>query len=433
VTGVLGSISGQFGKSLILGTFFPVLLFVTFAFLFWLPLMPDDLGLLSQLETLDPQWRVLSFTVVALVLTGLLYNLNGVLVRFYEGYPWRESWTGKWKSNQYKSNLEDVVARRAGVRTLVYFLRAARDTNESLAQARLDAAERVQATLPFHGDHVLPTRMGNVIRAFEFYSNRQYGIDAIVLWPRLVSKIDKEYAAGIEDTKASFDFVFNTSVLSTGLAIGLLLTGVVYPTPLASADFVVPWLVEIVFFTLAAYFMYLAAIGRAGAWGALVKGAFDSYRLDLLKQFGFSQMPRTLAEERRVWQQITVQMLFGDTPRVPLLEYESPSTSARAEPESYVQLEIARGLMAPNTDGSQSVIISIRNIDAQRRAASAVIVTDKLPSELEYEWDSALVDGRAAQVAGANPYTFRLGSLAPGATLQLVYRAIPRHNGKTSS
>jgi hypothetical protein len=94
VTNILSSISGQFSKSLILGTFFPVMVFVILAQIFVVPLLPSDWLVLRQLETLDTQWRVVVILLLAIVLSGLLYNLNIPIIRFYEGYPWQDSWIG---------------------------------------------------------------------------------------------------------------------------------------------------------------------------------------------------------------------------------------------------------------------------------------------------------------------------------------------------
>ena len=50
---------------------------------------------------------------------------------------------------------------------------------------RNEAVRRFRANWPPRRDLVLPTRFGNVIRAFENYANRVYGPDGIATWPRL--------------------------------------------------------------------------------------------------------------------------------------------------------------------------------------------------------------------------------------------------------
>ena len=69
-------------------------------------------------------------------------------------------------------------------------------------------------SFPRNAEEILPTRLGNTIHAFEDYPDTRYGMDAVELWPRLVAKVDKEYRAVLDDAKASFDFMINSSVLS---------------------------------------------------------------------------------------------------------------------------------------------------------------------------------------------------------------------------
>jgi hypothetical protein len=427
VSNVLASISGQFSKSLILGTFFPVLLFVSLAFLFVPPLLPEEWALFAQFGALDAQWRLVAFSLVVLLITGVLYNLNILLLRLYEGYPWRKSWIGEWKTARHQAEFDSLYVRQAGLRTLVYALAEANNPeNHKLADDRWQHVGNRRAELPNRRDLVLPTRLGNVIRNFEGYAVRQYGIDSIVVWPRLIAKIDKDYAAAIDDTKASFDFVLNSSALAAVVGLAVLLSGLLYPTPLASFDLAVGWLIEVGVCAVLAYWLYVAALGRAHAWGGLVKGAFDLYRWDLLKQLGYTRVPRTMQEERRMWLDITQQMQFGDSPRVSPAEYSPLPTSARAEPD-YVEVQSARGVSSPDASGAVSVSISIENVDRRSRAATAVTVTDNLADGFDYEWDSARVDGQRVTALGGNPCRFRLGRLEAGGSVLLRYRAVRTH------
>src|SRR5919202_2315283 len=97
---ILSAISGQFGKALILGTFAPVAVFVILATLVLVPLLPHGVPLVTNLAVLGVSWQIVAILLLAIILTLLLYNLNGPLIRVYEGYPWRGSglsrfWTGR--------------------------------------------------------------------------------------------------------------------------------------------------------------------------------------------------------------------------------------------------------------------------------------------------------------------------------------------------
>ena len=162
---------------------------------------------------------------------------------------------------------------------------------------------------------MLPTRLGNAIRAFEAYPTDQYGIAAITIWPRLVAVIDKEYAGAIAEQKTSFDFMLNSSALAITCAAMLAIVGVTLPVPFASTGWLLLWTAQIAALIALSYWCYEGAIGRAVAWGQMIKGAFDLFRHDLLKKLGYTTMPTTMSEERRVWRVLSQQIIFGDAPR----------------------------------------------------------------------------------------------------------------------
>jgi hypothetical protein len=441
VTSILTSISGQFGKGLILGAFFPVTAFVTLLLILGAPFVPAGLPVLKPLQDFDPAWRLITFSFVAVVLSGLLYNLNTTLIRFYEGYPWRSTWIGKRRIEMYTARLNGLLARRTGMRTLLRAMpspppdQPESDHDKILTRWGELSREAIGA-FPIRPDLVLPTRLGNAIRSFEYYSERQYKMDAIVLWPRLIAKIDKEYAASVNDAKVTFDFMLNSSFLSILMALILLGLGVRYPLPLVNDYGWVGWLIAVVGFAVLAYVFYLAAIDAAVAWGEMVKGAFDLYRNSLMEQLGYKRSSGTHKDERGVWGEISIQMLLGDGPDGPRVEYVVP---APATPRTYARgaagspdLTVARGVTEVESDGTMTILLGATNASADE-SAKEVVIADTLPDGFEYVWDSAWSDGRTVTVNGTNPYSFEVGDLAPGAGVLLSYWAVPRPAGDATS
>jgi hypothetical protein len=51
----------------------------------------------------------------------------------------------------------------------------------------------------------LPTRLGNILTAFEGYSERVYGLDAIFYWPRLWGILDKDLRSELSTAQAMTD------------------------------------------------------------------------------------------------------------------------------------------------------------------------------------------------------------------------------------
>lgn len=443
----------------------PVVLFMLLGLFFLAPLFPTNWQLLYQLQQLDTQ-GVIIFTFLTIIMTGLLYNLNIPIIRLYEGYPWRNSFVGRWLTRYYQSQLHADAALRSHAQLL---REAPQQLNEielpsqpsvesaseiqkskerqaalqEIRQARIQAGQRLVTIFPRDAEAVLPTGLGNVIRSFEHYPQRQYKMASITLWPRLVAKIDKDYAVAIDDAKTSFDFFINCSVLSAILALMILFVGLIYPTSFVSARLSIPWIFEIVFFVVLAYVAYLLSIGRASAWGDMVKGAFDLYRWDLLKQLGYKVVPSTMEEERNLWAAISRQLIYGDLPKTRLPEYDKASPPALGNPYT-VSLEVGRGVSLPDKDGTIRINLHIKNVDPQNKNVTEVVVKDTLPDGYHYVWTSAsmavlpvdedfpdyeiITATQKVHVTGSNPYYFHVGDLEAGEGLYLSYLVIQYPN-----
>jgi hypothetical protein len=429
------------------------------------------LAVLKPLAALDTQWQVITITFIAILMSGMLYNLNIPIIRMYEGYPWKDTWVGRLRTHHYQSKFGAMMSRQRGMRTL---LRAMGKADAALVNACINRLRTISPnpkclqiedrncsavwdTAPnleinqwqhmydliksewentsrsllkeFPGSEslVLPTRLGNVIRSFEYYPDREYGMDAVTLWPRLIAKVDKDYAALVDDSKTSFDFMLNGSALSVVLALLTLLAGLIYGAPLAARATLILWIAQTLIFTVLSFILYFQSISRAANWGEMVKGAFDLYRNDLLKLLGFDQKLKTKEAERKLWEKVSVQMIYGDSPDGPRTGYadeaQDPATFARGEPAD-VRLEVSRGIDYRLVNVAVLVALDIKNVDKDRRTAQKVVLTETLPSGLEYVWGSARLNGKPLrEVTGANPYRFNVGDMGPGDELLLTYGA----------
>jgi hypothetical protein len=437
----LSAISGQFSKSLILGTFMPVVFFIILNVFFLLPYLPADPPVFQQITDVDTR-AILVITFVAVVLTGLLYNLNIPIVRFFEGYTWARTWIGSWRTARYQKELDSLLALRPRLRDLEDAIarrnkRQAQQTNgrtNELNSLRRAVGLTINREFPVRSS-VLPTKLGNVIRSFENYPQRQYRMAAITLYPRLISIVDKDYLAQIDNAKSSFDFMINCSVLSAALALSVLVAGLLYPIPFSAPRLGIYWLIKIAFFFFLSWGFYLSSIGRASEWGDLVKGAFDLYRWKLLEQLGFKNAPENMEAERDLWQTISAQIIYGDRSNARLWDYVSPTPLAQGAPRS-VKFETARGVKTDTKD-TLSVSVWIKNRDAQERTVKKVRLTDTVPQGTSYVWSSAKfahkpVSKRASEfsawqpaiVTGSNPYQFSVGDLDYGDEVLLRYQIL---------
>jgi hypothetical protein len=72
---------------------------------------------------------------------------------------------------------------------------------------------------PPQRDDVMPTLLGNVLKAAEARVRLRYNLDAVLVWPRLQPLLGKDVAASVESTKSSLDLMLTVS-------FGVLLFGV---------------------------------------------------------------------------------------------------------------------------------------------------------------------------------------------------------------
>jgi hypothetical protein len=434
MTSIFSFISGQFGKSFILGTLLPVALFTLLALVFVVPLFPYDWPVLEQLLALNPA-TIAAVTFAVLLFSGLLFGLNSTIKRYYEGYPWEMTHIGQLRKRHYQSQLEEARYFMGRTISLRNELRRRRNNVELLQKIetrRIIAGQKIISEFPISFDSVLPTRLGNILRSFENYPRRQYNIAGPTVWPRLRSAIDDKYTSAIDDAKTLLDFMMNGSILSILLALSILIVGLLYPVPLASRSMSVWWGIEIIVAAFASYAFYILAISQAKRWGDMFKGAFDLYRWNLLSQLGYKRMPTSVEEERALWGAISRQMIYGDPPQGRLPEYATLHTFAYGylgrEPYM-VDLQVTRGVGPPEADESVRISLHVRNTDAQNRRIENVVVSDLLQDGFEYIWQSAEVPERNVDVLGANPYYFNVGTLNSGTGVILTYRAI-RRGGK---
>ena len=428
MSSLLSTISQHFGKALILGTFLPTIVFVVLGLVIIVPLLPADVAVSREVQVianLDTKDLVL-LSLVIIVFSGLLYNLNIPIMRLFEGYPWKDSNIGKRLTLHYKTKFDSLKAREQGMRVVRDVLESDPENNKANEfSARFDRlSQRIINEFPSNRTSILPTRFGNVIRSFEDYPRRQYGISAITIWPRLIGKIDKDYAAMIDDSKVALDFMMNGATLSGLFTLILIAVGLVYEHPLNNRRAFTVWLIEIAAFALLSHLMYRGAINRAAAYGAKIKAAFDLYRWDLLKQFGYSRTPTTIADERALWQNISKFLIYGTPPKqIARVANYSVGTSA-TDGTPAMMIDTLRGVTAP-ASGTGEITINIKIINlSSTESPKAVVVTDSLPSGYEYVWDSAKVEEGTVQVAGSNPYRFTIDKLPVGATKTLQYRAL---------
>jgi hypothetical protein len=162
---------------------------------------------------------------------------------------------------------------------------------------RLDQRRRRR---PGAASRLLPTRLGNILCAAETWPDRKYGLDAVVVWPRLWLVLSDSTRQELIAARAALDSTVNAAIW------GLLFCFFAIWTPLA----LVPGLGV----PVAAIVVW--APSRAEIFADLVEAAYDLYRTALYQQLRWP-LPESPAQEIDQGKQLTAYLWRGAARNVP--------------------------------------------------------------------------------------------------------------------
>jgi len=287
-------------RPFVLGYFLPSILFVV-AFV---SLHPDWLPGTSVSTAPIEKWS--AFASVALYswfIAILLALFNREMMRLIEGYYWPISRISFFR-NREKNRFQRITAK-------IHDLQNKKPLSSEQALELTDLWSTWLRNFPFEPHQILPTRFGNALRAFESYSGRVYKADAVIIWPRLVSVIHKDYMSLLGDCRARVNFFVNLLYLSAVFGIHVLLVAAwrILVKSDASRGEVEFFILIFAASIVLSVFSYVCAVQQAKAWGDLVKSAFDNYLPDLAKQLGY-KLPDTLAKQQQFWLEVSQQATF---------------------------------------------------------------------------------------------------------------------------
>ncbi|WFE97503.1 hypothetical protein [Micromonospora sp. WMMD987] len=235
---------------------------------------------------------VVALALLTILLGQLLAGYRTDLLRLFSGY-WPALPGLTWLGRQMTARHQRVHAGRTGGDPTLFL------------------------GYPRRADRVLPTRLGNTLRAAEEHADR-YGLDGVAAWPRLYVVLPEQFVAAFSSAATGLEAAVTISVLGAGFA---LLGG-----GLAAA--VLPW-----YGALAcvwggigvALLGYRAAARAAVPYAQLVRTAFDVHRFALLEAMRL-ELPPSFGAEREQWLQLGKVWYAGwpDSDRASALRYPQP-------------------------------------------------------------------------------------------------------------
>jgi hypothetical protein len=198
------------------------------------------------------------------------------------------------------------------------------------------AYDRMQRDYPprEQPDQVQPTRLGNILRNAELYPADRYGLDAVVVWPRLYPLLPDRMAGAVAAAKADVEFQLITATLAGAFAVAGTVILVATGAP--------GWAAQACLWGGAglAYLCYRGALGAARRYGIQVKVAFDLYRAALLRQAGLAgDEPLEPAAEEKAFQSLATWWYRGlapdlQLPTEPPTEQPAPTPPGAPEPRA---------------------------------------------------------------------------------------------------
>jgi hypothetical protein len=289
----LGDITGIFSRYFVVGFFLPAYVGLVSLWLFASSdLIPDALASYDSEAT---QLLILGgfALVVGLALSGCSY----LITRAFEGYP---------LLRLLDRRIMGLVPRAAiaAQRRRFRRLRAVRDDAGKPQSDRNQAAWCLEKYFPHEESKLLPTRIGNALRAFEQHSNARWGLDGITIWPRIEALLSSEERETHVNAQIDFYVFMNGALVAYLVGVALVYDkafNVSHPAsqwPLYALPFVI------------GYIVYRAALPPAVNWGDAVRTSIDLHRLDLYEKLGV-RAPSSFSDEREMAKHINKALLYG--------------------------------------------------------------------------------------------------------------------------
>jgi hypothetical protein len=240
---------------------------------------PNDPPDWNRLNTAMSALDVWDSTGIGLLIVLVSFGLETVqtpIVRLFEGY-WGDTKPMRWLADKRSEHWQNKRKR---------LVKMSYSKNPDDRESILRADRRLQAEFPA-STRVLPTRLGNVLRAAEDSVGQRYGLQTVAVWPRLYPFLGVTLNAALDDVRDRLDMSLRWSCY--------LLVGSIVSAALLFQH-LLWWLLPAALILLALG-AYGSACATAKNYGVLLATAFDLHRFDMLRAMRIS-LPTDEAEEQ---------------------------------------------------------------------------------------------------------------------------------------
>jgi hypothetical protein len=318
----------ELGRSYIVSSFLPSAFFISLLFLLFRVFIPKGFTALVL-----GQWVLVS--VFTIWIAFFLFSSVDWIVKLFEGYHFHPI-LKKYLCNRYSSQLKKQALsyfETQGVIRKPVEKRTKKDEkifSENWASA-MGELQELELETSLEDNVVMPTRLGNVMKASEVYAYDRYFIEAITIWPRLFSVLPSGFIKDMEEKNNHFMFLLNSTLLiyvTSGFCLLAAFLGFFYQAckyPLFCSTLhklkslqtgfdEIPPLMYLLICAALIYFgyrLYRIAVNAAQDFGLFYRAGFDLYRMELLKQL-HRKLPQDLGDERNTWLALSTFFISGD-------------------------------------------------------------------------------------------------------------------------
>ncbi|MBE9100212.1 hypothetical protein [Vacuolonema iberomarrocanum] len=247
------------------------------------------------------QIAVLFIVLLVIIASGfVIQRFDLAVLRLFEGY-WPPFLTPvrRWFLRRQHARFDRLDRRW---QTLIHQKYQTALTPRALED--LAALEEELRQFPSDRDRLMPTRLGNLLRAAESRPGEKYGLDAIICWPRLWLLLPDKVKQELQTARADL----NT-------AARLWLWGVLFILWV----FMGAWWPVLVGGSVAV-FSYNWMLQAAEIYGSLLESAFDLHRMALYAALHFP-LPTHPAEEQVMGKAVTEYLWRGSDRPQPEFRY----------------------------------------------------------------------------------------------------------------
>jgi hypothetical protein len=233
----------------------------------------DHLPILRDVAAMSGASQGLLMAFAAVTIALLLSAVSTPAYRLLEGYWWPSKLQG-WgvrRQERRKEELEkEVASLPAGWR-------------QDLRAEKLDR---------FPAGDLVPSALGNALRAFENYGLNRYNLNSQLLWVSLYSSVTDDLRSEYEHSRAAVDFFVALLYVSGVFAFVAILSAfgtAHYPLLLAAV-------VALVLMPI----LYRLAVQSTSYWARTTRAIVDLGRQELATHLGL-RIPVTTEGERKMW------------------------------------------------------------------------------------------------------------------------------------